>query len=256
MWRGFPVLLALSLNLAWGQAPAYTTDGIVNSSDYSAGPFAPNSVLSIFGTNLSWYTYTLAPSDIAANTVPTALAGVGVYVDNWPAPLLYVSGTQINFIMPGNEISGDVTIRVTRQGVSGPEVTVTLVNAAPALFDNGMGYALATHADGTLLTSDSPGQPGEIIVLYATGLGPTEPNPSPGEIPQSAAPLLYLNNLSVSLDGAVLPSFRVKYAGATPFSVGLYQINIELPQDVGANPAIQITVGAQSDSDGLRIAVE
>jgi uncharacterized protein (TIGR03437 family) len=238
------------------QAPAYTADAIVNSADYSPGPFAPNSVLSIFGSNLSWYTYALRASDIIADTLPTELAGVAVYVDNWPAPMLYVSGPQINFIVPGNQTGGDVAVRVVREGVTGPEVTVTLVDAAPALFDTGSGYALATHSDGALLTSASPAQPGEIIVVYATGLGATEPNPAPGQIPQSAAPLQWLSSLSVSLDGAVLPSFRIKYAGATPFSVGLYQLNIELPPDVDADPAIQVTMGAQASSGVLKIAVQ
>jgi uncharacterized protein (TIGR03437 family) len=244
------------MGTAFAQAPAYAAADIVNASNYAPGPFAPNSVLAIFGVNLSWYTHALTSGDIAANTVPTQLAGVQVYVDNWPAPLLYVSGPQINFIIPGNQISGDITVRVTREGVSGPDVTVTLVNAAPALFDLGTGYAIATHADGTLLTTDSPAQGGETMVLYATGLGSTQPNPSPGVIPQSAAPMLWLANLIVSLDGTALPSFRIKYAGATPDSVGLYQINIELPPDVGSNPAIQVAVGAQCSAAGLKLAVQ
>ena len=250
------VLVILLLKVAFAQAPAYTAAAIVNASDYTAGPFAPNSVLAIFGTNLSWYTHALAPGDIAADTLPIELDGVGVYVDDWPAPLLYVSGPQINFIVPGNEISGDITVRVTREGVSGPSVTVTLADAAPALFDDGNGYAIATHADGTLLNDASPGQPGEIVVIYATGLGPTEPNPTPGAIPQTAASLQWLDSLTVSLDGTVLPPFRIKYAGVTPLSAGLYQINLEIPQDAGPDPVIQVTVGTQSDADGLKLAVE
>jgi uncharacterized protein (TIGR03437 family) len=177
-------------------------------------------------------------------------------VDNWPSPMLYVSGSQINFILPGNEIAGNVTIRVVREGVTGPEVTVALVEAAPALFDVGTGFAIATHADGTLLTGASPGQPGEIVVVYATGLGATEPNPNPGEIPQNAASLLWLSSLAVSLDGITLPSYLIKYAGATPGSVGLYQINLELPQDVPADPSIQLAVGTQTNAGTLKIAVQ
>jgi uncharacterized protein (TIGR03437 family) len=244
------------LRAAWAQAPAYTADSIVNASNYTSGPFAPNSVLSIFGYNLSWSTAWPAFNAIASYTFPTQLAGVQVYIDNSPAPLLYVSGSQINFIVPDNQISGDVTFRVAREGVSGPEVTVALVDAAPQLFDNGAGYALATHGDGALLTDASPAHGGEIIVVYATGMGATEPNPSPGGVPQSAAPLVWLASLSVSLDGAVLPSFRIKYAGATPLSAGLYQINLELPPDVGTDPAIQVAMRAQSSAAGLKIAVK
>jgi uncharacterized protein (TIGR03437 family) len=255
MWRIWLVLEVLMVGRAFAQAPAYTADQIVNASNYTPGPFAPNSVLALFGTNLSWRTHALESSDIAADTLPTQMAGVEVYVDDWPAPLLYVSGTQINFIVPGNEIAGDVTVRVTREGVLGPTVTVPLAEVAPALFDLGTGYAIATHAEGDLLTADSPGKPGEIVVIYLTGLGRTEPNPSPGEIPQTAAPILHLSDLAVSLDGAVLPSFRIKYAGVTPESGGLYQINLELPQDVGPDPRIRVAAGAMASPE-LKLAVE
>src|SRR5580704_3350533 len=134
MSRHFLVLGVLVLKTALAQSPAYTAASIVKSSDYSSGPFAPNSVLSIFGSTLSWYTYALESGDIAANTLPIELVGVEVYVDNWPSPMLYVSGGQINFIVPGNEIAGDVTVRVVREGVTGPVVTITLANAAPGLF--------------------------------------------------------------------------------------------------------------------------
>jgi uncharacterized protein (TIGR03437 family) len=179
-----------------------------------------------------------------------------VFVDNWAAPLLYVSGPQINFLIPSNEVAGDVTVRVVREGVTGPEVTLTLVNAAPALFDPGTGFAIATHADGTLLTDASPAQPGEIVVVYATGLGTTAPTPNPDVIPDAAAPIVGLSSLIVSLNGAALPSNLIQYAGITPGCVGLYQLNIQLPQDVGTNPAIQVSVGSQSSSGTQEIAVQ
>jgi uncharacterized protein (TIGR03437 family) len=257
MLRNSLIVGALVACTAWGQAPAYSAADIVNSSNYAPGPFAANSVLSIFGSNLSWDApRALVSDDIVTNTLPTALAGVQVYVDNWPAPLLYVSATQINFIVPGNEISGDSKVRVVREGVTGPEVTMTLVDSAPALFSPIAGYALASHADSSLISAASPAHPGEIVVLYATGLGKTQPNPSPGVIPQTAALMEWLNNLTVYLDGAALASFRIKYAGATPFSVGLYQINIELPNDVGPDPEIRVAVAAQSSPAGLRIPVQ
>ena len=251
------VMAVLVINAVWGQAPAYTAAAIVNASDFTPGPFAPNSVLSIFGTNLSWDTHTLASSDIAATTLPTQLANVSVYVDNWPAPLLFVSPSQINFIVPGNEISGDITVRVVREGVTGPEVTIALVDAAPTLFPTGNGYIIAAHgADGSLITPASPATGGETIVVYATGMGRTEPNPSPGAIPQTAATIVDYSSLNVYLDGVALPWYLIKYAGVTPFSAGLYQINIELPNPVDTNPRITVTIGTQSSLSGLQVAAQ
>ena len=66
----------------------------------------------------------------------------------------------------------------------------------------------------------------------------------------------WLSSLSVSLGGAVLPSYLIKYAGVTPGCVGLYLLNIELPQDVGADPVIQVSVGAKSSLGTLKLAVQ
>jgi uncharacterized protein (TIGR03437 family) len=248
------VLAVLALRVAQAQAPAYTADSIVNASDYSSGPFAPNSVLSLFGSNLSWYTGAgTAPG--AGGVVSGNLAGTAVYVDNYPAALLYASGSQINFVIPDNEIAGAVSVQVVRQGVLGPLVTVTLVNAAPALFALGTGFAVATHADGTLLTDASPAQPGEVVVIYATGLGITEPNGAPGEVPGGAALMQWFSSLTVSLNGVTVPSNLIEYAGVTPGWLGLYQINLQLPLNVAQDPTIQVTVGTQSSSATLQIAV-
>ncbi len=248
------VLAVLAVRAVCAQAPAYTADSIVNASDYSPGPFAPNSVLSIFGSNLSWYTaaFNASPS---ATSVPVALSGVEVYVDNWPTPLLYVSPSQINFLIPAGENPGSVTVRVVREGDSGPFVSLNLVDGAPALFEIA-GFAIATHADGALLTDASPGQPGEIVVVYATGLGATDPDPEAGEIPGAAAPLHWLDSLSISLDGEAVPAALILYAGATPGCVGLYQLNIQLPQNVPADPIIQVSMGTQSNAGSLKIAVQ
>lgn len=256
MGRNWLALAVLMSWTAWGQAPSYAYKNIVNASDYSAGPFAPNSVVSIFGSNLSWYTHALEQGDIAGNTVPVTMANTQVYVDNAAAPLLYVSPVQINFIIPGNQIQGDVPIRVVRQGVSGPPVILTLAESAPALFRQETGYAIATHGDWQLLTDISPAVGGEIVVIYLTGLGRTQPNPAPGELPTGAAPMLWLKNLTVFLDGTALPSYRVKYAGATPYNAGLYQLNLELPPETGPNPEIRLSVGSQTSGPGVRLPLQ
>ena len=188
--------------------------------------------------------------------VPLAVDGVAVFVNDAPAPVLYVSGPQINFLIPATQIPGDVTVRVVRQGTSGPAVTVTLADSAPALFDIGTGFAIATHLDGSLLIQTSPGQPGEIVVVYATGLGYTQPNPQDNEIPAAAAVIQLLSDLKVSLGGIALSPDRIKYAGITPGCIGLYQLNIELPPDVAANPSITVAVGPQTNAGNLKLAVQ
>src|SRR5208283_4923655 len=158
-WLVFAVLLT---SAAWGQAPAYSAAGIVSAGDYTPAPFAPNSILSIFGSGLAWSTQVLTADDIVNNTLPMALNGTRVYVMDEPAPLLYVSDGQVNFLVPSDQLDGDVTVRVVREGVTGPEIAMTLVDAAPALFQTAAGYAIAAHADNSLVAPGSPAQAGEI----------------------------------------------------------------------------------------------
>jgi uncharacterized protein (TIGR03437 family) len=144
---------------------------------------------------------------------------------------------------------------VVRESSSGPEVTLILVDAAPALFAQSTGYVVATHADGSPIAADSPAHAGDTVVVYATGLGKTTPNPAPGEIPQTAAQIVSPGSLTVYLDGAALDPVWIKYAGLTPLSIGLYQINIQLPPNPGTDPEIRVDVGTQESQAGLKIAV-
>jgi uncharacterized protein (TIGR03437 family) len=252
MWLVFALLLA---NTAWGQAPAYSAASMVNGSNYAPGPFAPNSIVSIFGSGLALSTQGLTAGDIVNNTLPTELNGTHVYVDDWPAPLLYVSDGQVNFLVPSNKLAMDVTIRVVSPSFTGPAITLTLVDAAPALFQTAAGYAIAAHLDNSVIAPGSPAQAGEIVVVYACGLGRTQPNPAPGAIPQSAAVIQRLSDLKVYLGGAALDPASILYAGLTPGSAGLYQINLVLPDNPGTNPEIRVAIADQSSPAGLKLAM-
>ena len=256
MLRTWLVLALLLTSAAWGQAPAYSAAGMVNAPNYAPGPFAPNSVATIFGSGLARSSQGLTADVILNNTLPKELNSTRVYVLDEPAPLLYVSDGQVNFLVPGDQLDGDVKIRVVREGVTGPEITVTLVDAAPALFQSAAGYAIAAHLDNSVIAPGSPAQAGEIIVVYACGLGVTQPNPAPGVIPQSAAVIQRLSDLKVYLGGTAIDPASILYAGLTPGSPGLYQINLVLPANLGTDPEIRVAIADQSSPAGLKLAVQ
>lgn len=251
---------ALFCAAAWGQAPSYSADGIVNASDFSAGPFAPNSVLTIFGQNFAFGTEGLSPVNVTSAVLPFQLDNVTVYIDNVPVPLLYVSPGQINFLIPPNEIAGEVPIHVVRQALAGPTVTITLVNAAPALFPSPDNYALAQdfNSKSAVVTAAAPAQPGDLIVLYATGLGQTTIIPRTGEIPAYADAIVpsSLIAFQVLLNGKALDANLVAYAGLTPGFAGLYQVNFYLPGNCPPNPQIQLAVGNHASAAGINLAVQ
>ena len=257
MLRAWMALAAVAFcGAARGQAPSYSTAQIVNASDYSPGPFAPNSMVTIFGSNLAFATTGLSEGSIAS--LPVVLGGVSVYIDNSPTPLLYVSATQINLLIPPNEIAGDVPVRVVRQGTPGPTVTITLVSAAPALFLSSPTSALAQDymTNSSTVTAAAPAQPGDLIILYAAGLGSTSPNSETGEIPQFQALISVFNSFQVLLNGKALNPTTVPYAGQTPGFAGLYQVNFYLPLNCPPNPEIQLAVGLQISAPGIILPVQ
>jgi uncharacterized protein (TIGR03437 family) len=241
---------------ASGQDPFYSAANVVNASDYSPGPFAPNSVVTIFGSNLALGTAWLAAENIVS--LPLQLGNVSVFIDGSAVPLLYVSPGQINFLIPTNEVAGDVLLRVVRQSLTGPTVTLTLVNAAPALFPSTDNFATAQdyNANYATVTAAAPAQPGDLIVLYATGLGPTQPLPDTGEVPQYPGKITAFNSLQVLLNGNAINPSTMPYAGLTPGFAGLYQVNFYLPGNCPPNPQIQLAIGQQISASGIMLAVQ
>jgi uncharacterized protein (TIGR03437 family) len=239
--------------MAWGAGPSYSADGIVNASNYTAGPFAPGSVISLYGTGLARSAGGI--DSVNGAQLPFELNYVRVYVQDQPVPLLYVSPTQINFIISNEQIPGPVKVRVVTEAITGPEVVVTLVDSAPALFLGSNGYALATNASGKLLTADAPAHAGDVIVIYATGLGRTNPQPVSGQIPPYAGQMLNLGALKITLGGKPVDPIFIKYAGLTPESAGLYQINLEIPTGTDPDPLIQVTAGAPLPPIALKLPI-
>jgi uncharacterized protein (TIGR03437 family) len=247
--------LAACLCAQDANAPNYTAAGIVNGASFAPG-LAPNTIVSIFGTNLSWDTHALQTSDFTGGGVmPTTMGNVEVYFEGWPAYLYYVSPTQINFLVPSSLLPGAFQFWVDRQGTRGPIVTVTLQDAAPAMFQTSSGAVIATHLDGSLVSSDSPAAAGSIVTLWTTGLGNTNPQLEDGALaPLAPAPLEWLSQLNqfdVRINGAALDSTAILFAGAAPGFAGLYQVNVRLPDQLPANPEIRLGLAGALSPPGL-----
>jgi uncharacterized protein (TIGR03437 family) len=92
---------------------------------------------------------------------------------------------------------------------------------------------IIAHADGSLVTPDAPAKAGELLVLYAYGLGATTPGMAAGDAATSAQPAVTTPLLSSEAAIATLPSTRQfltpAYAGLAVGFSGLYQINFFAP---------------------------
>ena len=267
MLRGLflPAMLALALQ-GQGTGPSYSAAGLVNGATYLPGPLAPNTWATLYGTNLAWTTATAGPADMIGDQWPVKIPGAGVQVlfaGGTPAHLSYVSPTQINFLTPSSRSPGATTLMVVRDGVVGPAIPVTFVEATPGLFNNNS-MASAAHADGSSVTDEAPAHPGEVVVLYGTGLGQTVvplDSLSDGRLVSMNADAGGLRiqrfaDLCVTFNESALDQERILWAGLTPGFAGLYQINLQLPDSLDANPLIKVRIGDQVSADGIKLAVQ
>jgi uncharacterized protein (TIGR03437 family) len=240
------------------QMPSYTADSIVNLASGTPGALAPNALASIRGSRLSFVDKAITAADISAGELPIVLPGTGVrvLVGGLPGHIYLASSEQINFLVPCNLRSGQVTVQVVRDGAAGPAVRVTLGEAAPAMFQVDESSVLASHLDYSLVSEQSPAAPGEWVILWATGLGAVTPPATYGMLAPQAAPLQQMGAFRALLDGVAVAPGRVGYAGLAPGWAGLYQINLKLPESTGPNPEIRVAVGEAISPPGLRLWVK
>ena len=101
-----------------GQAPTFSSDSIVNAANGSTASLTPNGIATVYGVNLAYTTAALSLEDVGAGTLPNKLGGVQLTVGGIFAVLLYVSPTQINFLIPGALTPGSSSLSITRQATS------------------------------------------------------------------------------------------------------------------------------------------
>lgn len=237
-------------------SPAYTALSIVNAATQTSRALAPNTIATIYGKNLAFSTRAVGNADLKGSILPTSLDGVAVLVGGFTAPLFYVSPTQINFLIPYELVAGIVPIAVTRQSLAGPVIKVQLNATSPGLFLWNGNYAIASHLTGKLIAADAPAKPGEIIILYAAGLGRASPDTTSGKVVASAAKIAALAQLQVTIGETLVPAADILYAGLAPGFAGLYQINLRMPAKLGTDPEIRLSVNGESSLPGVRLAVQ
>lgn len=252
------ILFALTVLaiIVFGQAvgpPEYSAESIVHGATFNSGPFAGNTFISIFGEHLAWSTRSVAQADIRANQLPTSLGGVQVLIGPAQAHLVFVSPGQINALVSSDLTPGTYPVRILRDSWAGPQANIEVRETAPGMFLLEDGYPVITRPDGSVVTRQEPARAGSIVTLWATGLGSTQPEMRPGELPRAAAMLANFENLEIWLEGVQVPRSHILYAGAAPGFAGLYQVNLLLPADTPSNPEIRIGFTGSLSPAGQRV---
>jgi len=242
---------SVQLTPAIPAAPSVTAGNIVSAATTLAGPLAPNSWATIYGSNLGVTTRSWADSDFLDGGIPFSLDGVSVVLTLFGAPRLayvgYVSPTQVNFLLPSDLSVTATTVQVRNPAGMSTAVPITVQANAPQLFTTDGKHALCAHADGAFLGATTPAAPGETVIVYGTGLGATNPALIPGQVPAAPASLATLPQVTIGGAAATVVS-----AGIVPGSAGLYQVNVQVPSDAanGDLPLI-VQVGTASSASTL-----
>lgn len=229
--------------------------GVLNGASFAPPtyPISGGTILSLFGSGL-------APAQQSAQTVPlpTNLAGVTVTINGVLAPLFFVSPGQINLQTPFSTSGETARIVVTNNSFLSNEVDVPVAATSPGIFSrnqNGIGPAIITHADFSLVTPQDPALPGETVIVFLTGLGAVDPPIADGAQPPSSEPFSRVTdpNLLVEFGREV---GAIRFAGAAPCCVGLYQINVDVPTTVVVGPAVPVAIQTTNGfSDLVDIAI-
>ena len=215
------VLILAATGIAEAQ-PAISQ--VLNAASYSE-VLAPGCWMMIVGS-------AFAASETAASTVqlPTLLGGVSVTVDGKQAPLLYVSANQINALIPyevpdGNNRKATVVV-TTAQGASS-SFPIYINRRAPALFTRDSTETGPAQVFDVNFTPKNRVSAGDVIVVYAGGLGPTSPAASTSSGGSAVEPL---NRVSDEVEVFVGDQkAEVLFAGLAPGFPGVYQLNVRVP---------------------------
>ncbi len=265
----FALIVLVGAAICSAQTPAVAEGGVLNGASFAKGqPVAPGGLVSIFGTGLV--------SKLAtADTIPlsNSIGGVTVtFSDLSPAPLLAVipgvpgqSDDQINAQLPWEVGSGTGVVNVmvtTPNGTSAP-VAVNFAPSMPGIFSSAAGgqlYGIAVNSsDSTLVWPQGlaggshPAKAGDVLIIYATGLGAVDHTPSDGGLPSVLANTIATPTV---LFGGV--AGNVQFSGLAPQFVGVNQLNVQVPAGVtpGSAVPLQIQVNGFTSTNQVVVAIQ
>ncbi len=265
---GAPLIIPVTVNVTAQSQTNPAVTSIENAASLIAGAVAPGEIVSIFGTNLGPST----PASFqltSAGKVPTTIGTTQVFFNGTAAPLLYVSATQINAIVP-YEIAGSAqtTMTVTSNGIPSSGLTLLVVSSSPAIFtvtQNGSGQAAALNQNGTVNSASNPAARGSVISIYGTGEGQTNPAGVTGSVTPGVPPFaMPAGNVATSFQvpgpGGTITSIpaTIQYGGEAPSLVaGVLQVNVVVPNSVPSGAAtLVLTVGGNTSTSTVTVQVQ
>jgi uncharacterized protein (TIGR03437 family) len=204
--------------------------GVLNGASFAPPgyPISPGAFINLYGTGLGAQTTT------ARIPFPVTLGGVQVTINNLPAPIYAVSPSRIDCVVPYAATGSTATIVVTVNGTRSNSIEVPLAASSPGVFSipqNGLGDGAILRANFSVVTPSNPARPGEVVQLFLSGLGAVNPTVVDGAAAPGREPLARVPApLRVTVGGI---DGTISYQGLAPNFNGLYQVNVQIPPNLG-----------------------
>jgi len=244
-----------------GPPPVSSTAAFVSAANTPGNALAPRSIATLYGAGLAPF---ISSAD-SAPPLPFSLAGTTLLLSNGNTlPLFFVSPGQINFQLPFVTISGPTQYDLTiTNGQLSSTIKVTLTPYSPSLFttnSQGTGQAAALVNSTSIIVAPTGMFPGsrpaarnEFIQLYCTGLGDVFNRPNLGAASPASPLAATMAQPAVSVGGV---DANVVFSGLSPGFVGLYQVNLQIPQTAPSGNAVPVILkigGATSNTATIAI---
>ncbi len=222
-----------------------------------------NTWISVFGQNLSGSSRPWAGADFIQNVLPTSLDGVQVLLNGRPMAVSYISPGQINALVFSDVPAGPAYLTIANSIATSAPLSVNVQSVFPGLFTlsppNSKYAAAVAFSDSAFVApigtfgsggNSRPARPGEIIELYGTGFGPTNPAEKPGVL--LTVPLPLVTATQVFFGG--VPSPSVSFAGLT--ASGLYQFNVVVPNVADGDQLVVVKVGNSTSQSNVFVPIK
>jgi len=230
---------------------------VVNSASNLGGAIAPGELVVVYGSGLGSATLAGAELD-SSGRLTRSVGGTQVLFNGTAAPLVYARADQVAAIVP-SAVAGQPTakIQVQYQNQSSPSFSIPVSQTAPGLFtvdQTGRGQGAILNQDNTLNGRLNAAPRGSIVVLWATGQGPSDPDWAEDELAAEPLPKP-TNHVKVTIGGQ---EGEILYAGAAPGMAAVMQVNVRVPAGIKTGSAIPVvlTIGTGSSQPGVTLAVQ
>ena len=251
--------------------PTISEGGVVPSNTFSADDgFSSNTFGSIFGVDLTSVTLDWNDAFDVDGEAPTTLGGTQVLYDGEPAFISFIGDgdelgvpfDQINFVVPETNnkgVGGLVPVQVVTAGGTSAAAMVIHQALSPSFFPLVAPNVAAVHLDGTLVGPPGliPGvttreaNPGDIVLLFGTGFGPTTPPVEVGKLPEPGVISATNQEVRVCFGNVeVTPLF----AGLSGF-LAVYQITVTVPDVPAGDVQVVAKIGGLQTQDGITIRI-